>query len=286
MRAVPAILLATSLLIGTGGSAGAAKLQDPRVGQMEEIFFLSGLEAQLADFERGMDEGLQGQMSALSTPRIEMLRRAAARSFAADRLRDDVRHGLVDRYEARGAAGTLAWLRSPLGREITRMETRASRPEAMAELETYARGLTGEPPSASRIALIDALIEATGGSEFGVDMALAAAHGVASAANATQPAAQRAPEAAIAAAIEAQRPAIERDLDAFIQISSLYTYRELSDAELSAYVDFARSDAGAWYHQAVVKELVRVIRQAAAGLGAVVAQEMGEMPSGAASLAP
>ena len=285
MRVRRLSLLISALALVAASAAHAARHQDPRLGQMEEIFFLSGLETQLGDFEQGMDEGLASQMTALPDSQIAILRRAAARSFSADAMRKSVRTGLLERYDERGAAGTLAWLRSPLGRKITRMEVASSAGSSPEALERYARSLAGTPPSPSRMALVQALQEATGGAEFGVDMALAAAHGVASAANATQPAGQRAPEAAIAAAIEAQRPALRRELEALMQVSALYTYRDLSDAELTRYVDFARSDAGRWYHDAVVQELARTIRGAAAGLGAVVAQELSAENAGAASIA-
>jgi hypothetical protein len=276
------VLMAT-VLLGLAGPAVSAKVKSKAFGEMEEIFFLSGLEAQLEGFAGSLDASLSQQSGTFAPAQLRVLRTAVANSFAADELRPRVQAGLAQRYDARGASGTLAWLRSPLGRRITRLEEEHSTSDSMAELEAFANSLAESPPSSRRLEQIDALNRAIGAADVGVDLALTAALGVALGANASQPIGQRADEAQLRLAVQAQRSALAEQMQALLQLNSLKTYQSLSDDDLTTYLAFASSAAGQWYHEAVVKELVAALEEAAAGIGARVTLEMNA--SGAAASA-
>ena len=217
-----------------------------------------------------MDESLAAQAGVMPAEQLSVLRGAVRRAFAGDALRESVRSGLLARYDVRGAAGTLAWLRSPLGRRITQLEELGAS-QQMSSSRPDARSLAAAPPAAARIALIRELQESSGVADVGVDLAMTAALALALGANAAQPdAAKRADEAAITAAIQAQRAPMAGQIEAVMQISSLFTYRELSDEELATYLEFVQSDAGRWYHDAVVAGLVSTLRRAASGIGGEV----------------
>ncbi|MEM7410838.1 MAG: hypothetical protein AAF430_11435 [Myxococcota bacterium] len=280
------LVLALGIGIFAAPLAAAPTQQDPRMGAMEEIFFLSGLESQLASFSDVVDHSLVTQGQTLPQTEREALRRAMRRIFDGKALRQDVRKGLIARYDSEHSRATLAWLRSPLGRQITRLEEAASKPEVMPQMAAYAQKLLQNPPPESRLNLIQRLNEASGAMGLALDLGMTTAQSVAEGLNEAQPVDRRIPAEQLRAAIQQQRSAMEAQLRSSLHLSSLFAYRNLEDAQIESYLTFIESDAGRWYHSAVVAELVATLERAAGGAGVAVAQEMRAGGAVPASIAP
>ena len=71
----------------------------------------------------------------------------------------------------------------------------------------------------------------------------------------------------IIAHIELSRSQVAAEVAPAMLIGMLYTYRDVSDAELEAYLSFASTAAGRRYHEAVSRGLNAAYRAAAGELG-------------------
>ena len=279
-HARPLVVLSLAVLCFASGAAAAPAPHDPK-GQMDEIFFLSGLEEQLRILSDGLGAGLAPHIQQLPAPQAQALERAILREFSRDALQRAVEARLERAYDARNASAVLIWLRSPLGRRISKLEIAASGADAAREMQSYAQLIqteSGAPPAA-RVALIASLEEATGMSDFTVDLSLTSALATALGVNGALPVEHRADEDEIRAGIEAQRPMLRAQIQQVTQIAMLYSYRSLSDPELRDYVAFASGGPGQWYHGVVKSALLDAIVRASLRVGESVATDLREMPS-------
>jgi hypothetical protein len=238
---------------------------------MDEIFFLSGLEAQLELVGESLGEAIGPQIQHLPPAQGQALESALRREFGADTLQREVEKHLERAYQAQHAARVLQWLRSPLGRRIAKLDLAAARPEGAVALEQYARTLGTRPPPALRVSLIQQLDAATGMTDFTVEAALTSALATALGANGALPPVTRGAESEIRAAVEAQRAALRPEIETMITTSMLYSYQSLQDDELRRYIDFSNSEAGRWYHESVKRALLDTLEGASTRVGRAVA---------------
>jgi hypothetical protein len=261
----------TALLAALTLRADAAPAPNDPKGQMDEIFFLSGLEAQLDVVGESLGAAIEPQIQHLPPAQGQALESAVLREFGADALQREVEKHLERAYQPRHAVRVLQWLRSPTGRRIAKLDLAAAKPEGAAALEHYARNLETDPPPVTRVSLIRQLDAATGMTDFTVDAALTSALATALGANAALPPANRGAESEIRAAVEAQRNALRPEIEMMITASMLYSYQSLGDGELLSYIDFSNSEAGRWYHESVKRALLNTLEGASTRVGRAVA---------------
>ena len=259
------------LLAALALRADAAPAPNDLRGQMDEIFFLSGLEAQLDVVGESLGAAIAPQVQHLPPAQGQALESAVLREFGADALQREVEKHLERAYQPQHAARVLQWLRSPTGRRIAKLDLAAAKPEGAAALERYARNLGADPPPATRVSLIRQLDAATGMTDFTVDAALTSALATALGANGALPPERRGAESDIRAAVEAQRIALRPEIEMMITASMLYSYQSLGDGELLSYIDFSNSEAGHWYHESVKRALLNTLEGASTRVGRAVA---------------
>jgi hypothetical protein len=269
LGALPILLVALAL------RADAATAPNNPKGQMDEIFFLSGLEAQLDVVGESLGAAIAPQVRHLPAAQGQALERAVLREFSADVLRREVERHLERAHHPRHAESVLHWLRSPVGRRIAKLDLAAAQPGGAAALQTYALNLGSNPPPAARVALIRQLDAATGMTDFTVDAALTSALATALGANGELPLAQQGTESDIRAAIEAQRRVLRPEIEKMMTTSMLYSYRSLEDGELRRYIDFSESEPGRWYHESVKRALLDTLEGASTRVGQAIAAAFG-----------
>lgn len=216
----------------------------------ETLLRFSGLERQLGQLADGIEQQLavqagRGDPAGVGAPMAVAVREG----FAAPAMRADALARLQARWNPERAGEALAWLRSPVGRTVIGLEEAASKPEAYAELQVFLTALPSTPPDPKRLELVrrlDAASHLTDQAASVIEMmALASARAVAVAKNG--PGA----DAGIEKAFAAQRPSLRRTAEALTLASSLYTYRQLSDAQFADYLRFLASSGGRWYVEVV-----------------------------------
>jgi hypothetical protein len=160
------------------------------------------------------------------------------------RSRDSLRTNLADPTAA------LQFFQSELGGKVVNAELLATRSDQLAR---YANGLPRSEASATRRLLIRHLAQAIPAAEAGAEVSLALA-GVAADSLSQMLPGLLGGEGAMAL-LNSQRQRLIGQASADIDNTLLHVYRELSDAELEQFVEFAQSTVGQAYYQAALAAL-------------------------------
>jgi hypothetical protein len=224
---------------------------------VRELYKKSGLKRQLElfpvssqvmfDTARQRDQ----KMKELPEDLVSTMRNTIGPAFAEEGLRDIVLKELGERLAAPEIKGTLSWLDSPLGRRITLMEEASSSPEGFFGMQQYALKLRDSPPSADRLKLASRLDSATSGTESGIEMILSTQAAIAMALFSALPPGRERPFEDVLREMEKTKPYIEAAVRSQTQTSILYTYKDLTDAEMEQYIGFLTAPPGSKYHSAV-----------------------------------
>jgi len=206
---------------------------------------LSGLGEMLASVP-GYFDALASQKSLTSknSEDEQKVYRMLEESFDVRQAEKDLSAFLLASTDEPYLRDMLRWLESPLARKITREETNASGAESRAEMLRYLADLQDNPPSQQRIELIQGVEQATHMAELTADILIEVMMGMLEATNAALPAdRQGVPEEAYRE-IDGLRTTIESGLREQMVLESYYTYRNITDAELAAYIGFYETDLG------------------------------------------
>ncbi len=236
-----------ALLLGVATGA-PGEMVNPDL--LREIYRLSGMEQQIRSVPDHVTRGLDTSEAPLPPEVREALRGAIREAYAPQRLETRILAGMERTLERDVALSVLEWLRSALGREITRLEESASTPEESAGVEAFALGLQTDPPSRTRLGLVRRLEAAVGATELGLDIVLLTALGVTVSVESQLPEEMRSDPDELRRQIDLQRLQLEPSFRQSVLIQMLYVYRELSDGKLEHYVQFAESVSGRRYHAA------------------------------------
>jgi hypothetical protein len=236
------------------GSAAGAPLdvskpkEGPELRRAEsattEVMRLSGLTLQV-DLLAMM---IQGEFERLRSLGFQPAGAASlvAQTFSAETLRSNMHQALSRSLDPERTSMLLAWLRTPLSQRIVSVESALPTADRQTELIAFVNKLPATFPAPARLALIHRL-EKAGEVTQGSAIVLAAAGA----------ALRRTLRPFVSPAIMAQpdrdgqqaSPAID-ELSRFrTMVSLLFTYRELSDAELGRYVSVLESPTGRWFNQ-------------------------------------
>jgi len=230
--------------------------------KVDELLELSGARTQLVGLLSGIAGQLRparGQMSAKDQAAVDRILRQALRHEAVYAL---VRDAFLLQVDRTNLEATAAWLRSPLARKIVALEIASSEPGTEQKVAAYAAAIKANPPPEHRVELLQRLDWATAASEISADLAAAVSRGITTAVSAAGPAEQRLRPGQIedrVAQVRAQASEVLREPHG---AATLYTYRELEDDELTAYVLFSGSEAGRWYNTAMRKAMVNALGKA------------------------
>lgn len=241
--------------------------------RVEELMRESGLWAQVGQFEGLMKLGVrnaaaQAQPGAgkLDAKQHAQLERAIEIAFAPDAVRQSVAADLARLVSVEDEVELLGWLRSDLGRRITRLEEEGTEPAAVERAMHESPALLAAA-SAQRRSLYDRLATATKAGKSGADMELHLMSGVAYGVVA----ASRFPDARvlekIAKGFEAQRAALE---DAMLRQTLgqyAYIYQQVSDADLERYIEVVESPAGMRFTDATIAAVDRALKRGAIEVG-------------------
>lgn len=133
-------------------------------------------------------------------------------------------------------------------------QAEAASVEGQNNLLRYAATLSSNPPSESRIDLIQELERKAGWTELALEVMRTIMTGIAQAANAALPESERRAageiEAELAEVLGDLVPMLRQQLWQQLLLSAYYTYRDFTAAEIRAYINFLESDTGRQYSEA------------------------------------
>ena len=253
-------LMMAAVIIAVGFTAVAAAQPAPSV---DEILDLSGVRAQLVGLTSDLPAHLGLQPGELAPADEAAMLRIVQRGFAPDVLYPVVRERFARHADEARMRDVAAWLRSPLGMRITRMETDVATGAARQQAGEYAARLRHHPPPQRRLVLIQRLDAVGHGTDMSIDVVVTMTRSmgmaIERARHGSRPGDLAEMERQLALARTQMRPMLhEASL-----VLYLFTYRALSDAELERYITFLGSDAGQWFIGASRSAMLHAIGVAA-----------------------
>ena len=153
----------------------------------------------------------------------------------------------------------LPWLRSPVASKITQAENDALSPESQAALLVYAQNMQQNQPPQERVVIIEEFIEAADMVDSAIKVAMELFEGITVSMNLAFPEENRIDRSRIQSLVEKIRPAIERMMEQNIRVATYYTYRDISNEELSAYIAFLNSESGSQFNKIGTKAITQVL---------------------------
>ena len=259
--------------------AGAAQAQEAaRLAQ--RLVERSGVAVQLQSLPKNFEEqtaALRGVPSEL----VLALTEAGREAYRPQRMAQEIADSLAGTLKPEEMERVLAWLEADLGRRVTLAEERAAVSMGEENLARYTEETKARPPGAQRRKLIEDMIGATNSVELGARLIEGMALGVAIGIDSTQPAQNRAGAAVLRKQIEAAMPKekVKAQLRAAMPVITGYTYREVSDADLAAYVEFLRSADGKRANDGIAEAFAQAMVSASLRLGQLVDQQRRRPPA-------
>ncbi len=259
--------------------------QNQNNSQVLELYAKSGMEKQLRQLpsliQTLFDQSVAQDEQARKLPKevLSAMRASVPEAFAPEKLKEAMLGELTEKLPAQDIGEVLQWLDSPLGKKCTQLEETASTPEAQAEIQQYAARLQGSPPTAERLKVLREFDSALKATESAVDIAIHTQVAVAMAIIAAFPLEQQRPLDDLSREMEKTRPVVEATVRSQMLISDLYTYRNLTEADIQLYTEFAKSPAGAKYTSVTTAALKKAVLEGAVKWGKIIGETIKEIKS-------
>lgn len=240
----------------------------------------SGLNKQIEQIplmmQAGMAQADQNEPSRKLTQKEKSdLNRMVAAAFNAKAINAAVQKHIGSTLAEKDIRAALAWLGSPLGEKITRLEEDSSTPAAYTEMQAMADTLTKNTARAAQLRKLDSAVKAT---EAGVSVALNIQISLLTAMSSRVPRDKRPSAGEIADQVNKNSAEIRSMVEQETLLSFLYTYRTLTDAEVDRYIAFAESESGRKYHASTAKGVSDAVVQASRTLGSMLGKNKKKAP--------
>lgn len=239
--------------------------QDNKEALIQDLYGKSGLEKQMGQLpmviQIGFDQAAEMDDHLKATPRnvIGEIRASVEKAFAPETIKRTILDEWRKKLSIEDLKKVIEWLDSPIGRKFTQLEEVASTAEKYTEMQQFALKLQESPPLPERLKIIQLLDSAIKATETSVEVNMGTQLAITIAIVASLPREQQQAYDNLVAAIEQARPQIEDTMKVQTTVSLLYTYSNVTHAELEQYIAFASSPSGTSYHVASISGLKKAL---------------------------
>lgn len=244
----------------------------------ERLYERAAVAAQLRPVAAQFVQGLEDYRSKMPDEAIAALAEAGKRAFAEETLRGEIVAEVARSMKPEDIAGTLDWLDGLPGRRVTLAEAAAAASMSEQAVQAWLDAQRRKPPHPKRDALITDLIRSTKAVEIGAGFIEATSLGIAVGMDATQPVEKRIGVAGLRLRLRAAMPPdkLRTNVAAMLPPMYGYVYRDISDADLAAYVKFTASATGKRYNDAVSAALIGALARASVRVGEMLPTTAGK----------
>jgi hypothetical protein len=250
----------------------AADPNPPERALIEEVLTLYGVKEQMAQLPALLEAQLEREREQYPPQVYQVLRQAFAEAYRADGLYAKV----IAHFEATATPEQLLaareWLRTPLSQKMTRLEVEAASPQSQEKIPEFAAGLEANPPSADRVSLVQELDDAVSATDTTIAVSVATVRAVVKGVQPLLPADKRMPEEEIEHELLRLEAGLQSTMKYSTWIGFLYTYRSVSDQELTEYLAYWQSGEGRWLSHTTTDALLEAITAAAEDAGKRIAE--------------
>lgn len=278
MRApVPAGILLTLLLslFSNAGASGSVRPNDPDI---LAVMDLSGLTATIVQVPEQMQAGLnvsqQDKRGKISGADYGALKKIFSDTFSAEAIKQDVVEYLGQTYDKDRYTALVELLQSPLAKRMTALEVATGTPEEFQTMLQYAAGLATKPPSAKRVALVAELDKVSHATELTATLQIETLRSMLGAFASYSPAEESATREKLNHIVNGGREQIVTTAHQLVIVSYLYTYRDVSDEDLSKYITIYRNADLQWYLDTASSALVKAIENSSFAAGRRIAKHV------------
>ncbi len=270
-------LVLSALLSGFMGIAFAANASDRaasgnRGKTLDRLFQLSGIDQAVHQLDDQLF-GHQAGDSQLPADQIVMLKNAMQRVSEPDEWLQAIRNRMLKTYEPRSVKALLNWYESPLGKKIVRAELKDMVDGKTQEKKAFIEQLQYVPPREDRLELLERLESSTEVANHAVDFAMMFIKVLIPFNDKFKGKSFRTVKNDIRD--ELIDPAREHLLRSF-----LFMYRDLSNEELSQYVNFVTSRPGKWFFRSYLRGSKDTLEKTTARLDRLFEEISRDMESG------
>ncbi|AZT84752.1 DUF2059 domain-containing protein [Marinobacter sp. NP-4(2019)] len=253
------VLVSIALLWGSAHAAPSA----------ETVLQASPIDDIVAQYPAMMSQGIrQGlkQSGRLPPFAADSIGHVVSSSYSAAEIQARIVSGLEASLSDQQLQSVMDWYQTPVAKKIAEAEVAASRPEAWAEIQARAPELNRRFRGSERAGMFDRFDKASRATESAVDTSIAVQLGLASALAAFK-GDKGASFDQIQRQIEGQRGMLEGMVGQQVYDSYLFTYQDISAAELDLYIRFLESHAGSQFSQVVTDSIQQAITDPIESIG-------------------
>jgi hypothetical protein len=239
------------------------RAQDLSPREKVELFLLeTGISAQLDDIPFIIEEQFKSEEHRFDADTRAIIRAQLITSFESDKIREDAINYVLNDIEQVHIQSVLDWLSLPLTQKMNELEMKATSSDEEAAMSAYIERIQAGEVDQTRINTIldfDELTKTTDNTvTYIADLYLALVM-------AMNPYVSSADKVALEDTEEV-RVMIYREIypqykDVTI-VLNLFTYREVSDVDLNAYINFYRRPEGEWFSRVSFGIFQHVLNQA------------------------
>jgi len=205
---------------------------------------------------------LKQSSGALEPEMNSALSAAFTQAFASEAVKRDVMQTINAYYKADAAQGFLKHLRSPIAKKMGALEAKTRDPAERPAIVDFIKAIQENPLPAKRTALIQRLDTATRTSDFSVDMQAALFKAIFTAIDPVMAEDMRISEDELTKMVNEVRGSLEQNIKRSTQVAYLYAFRDISDEELTRYIEMGESDDYRWGIQLLGNAMILALNQA------------------------
>lgn len=229
-----------------------------------KLMSLSGINTQFKEIPQlitaSLDESRQQDNTPISDEQYDDLRKAIIRSFQVSEFLDVVGKAIKQDISEKEARVLLKWYRSKPGKKITRAEEAASTAEAYQEMMAQAESLLANEERLNLAKKMDELLNTTQMTfEIQNNVALTSFVAISTALNPSQ----AAPVEEFKKQLSAQEAQMKQELNQFVVLSFVYSYRNINTSELEQYIQFLQKPEAMKFNLTALKALGGAFTRAA-----------------------
>ena len=237
---------------------------------IEQLMELSGMNHDLESIPEQITTSVKQSGSAGQDAQTASVNTIMVESFDPVVMKSIVKAHLKQELSSADIKAALKWLHSPLGKKITALENAASDVQDLADIQKKMPELL---ENNDRFALIRKLDDAIKVSESTVNTLVIMQGAMLRGMMASAPADKRWNDDRIKEYLAGIEPQIKAEYELLTIASLAYTYRNLPDNEVRAYIDFANTPAGQHYHSSAIAAMNEALTAASEKMG----QRLGQL---------
>lgn len=182
---------------------------------------------------------------------------AMTQAFLPEKIGRELKQEFLEPCDAGMLRSVIAGLTNPLGDRMRKLEAFAESPAARQEGEAYAHSLAQHPPARDRVALMLRMDASLGITKSTMDITLASARGIAVAFGGLP----------ADGSANLQSKQTSDQMHGAVLVNLLFTYRDVSDQDLTTYIELYETPAFISFNDRLEKALIASIKLHSEALG-------------------